>query len=112
MNVRSVLLGVIATGLLSVSPSQAQKRVMIISVEELVQDCRNEGEICFGFIIGVADALEATAWPAKRSCRGNEVLLQEVLDLATELLAEPPVNKSDGPAFDYLADAFVEKWPC
>ncbi|MET3925147.1 Rap1a/Tai family immunity protein [Devosia sp. 2618] len=112
MNIRSAMLGVIVTGMLSVSPAQAQKRMMFISVEELSQDCRNEGEICLGFIIGVADALEATAWPAKRSCRGKEVQLQEVLDLASGLLVEPPANKAEGPAFDYLADAVVEKWPC
>lgn len=112
MHIRSLLLGVIATVLLSSSPAQAQKRMMVISVDELVQDCRGEGEICVGFIIGVADALEATAWPAKRSCRGKEVQLQDILDLAKRLLTELPVNKADGPAFDYLADAFVEKWPC
>lgn len=85
---------------------------MFITVEELSKDCMGEQEICVGFITGVADALEATAWPAKRSCRGNEVPLQEVLTLARELLVTPAVNKSDGPAFDYLADAYVEKWPC
>lgn len=112
MNPRSLALGVIAIAVFATSPVHAQRRTMFITVEELSKDCMGEREICVGFITGVADALEATAWPNKRSCRGNDVQLKEVLELAMELLAEPLVNKADGPAFDYLADAYVEKWPC
>lgn len=112
LKTRSLVLGATLIALLAGSPAQAQVRTMFITVEELREDCADKQQICLGFIVGVADALEATAWPARRSCRGNEVRLQEILDQAESLLSEPPVNRADGPAFDYLADAFVEKWPC
>ncbi|KKC34843.1 hypothetical protein WH91_01045 [Devosia psychrophila] len=112
MKTRSKVLGVLLTAALPISPAQAEPRTMIVTVEELQEDCAGEQQLCLGFVVAVADALEATAWPAKRSCRGNEVQLQEILDYARPLIEEPDANKSDGPAFDYLANAFVEKWPC
>ena len=107
-----LILGTLLTALVTSPPAHAQRRTMFITVEELSQDCQGDREFCLGFIIGVADALEATAWPARRSCRGNEVMMQEVLEQAGELLVKPPTNRLDGPAFDYLADAYVERWPC
>lgn len=112
MKTRSLALGAMAIALLASSPAQAERRTMFITVEELSEDCAGDHQICIGFITGVADALEATAWPARRSCRGNEVTLQDILDLARNLLEEPPMNKADGPAFDFLGNAFIEKWPC
>lgn len=112
MKTRLLMLGTVTIALLTSFPVHAQSRTTFITVEELSQDCAGEGQICMGFIVGVADALEATAWPAKRSCRGNEVLLQDVLERAAGLLFEVPANKADGPAFDYLADNFVETWLC
>jgi hypothetical protein len=112
MKTRSLVFGAVAIALLASAPAQAERRTMFITVEELSQDCAGDHQICMGFITGVADALEATAWPARRSCRGNEVQLQDILDLARSLLEGPAVKKVDGPAFDYLADAFIEKWPC
>lgn len=112
MKTRTLMLGFMVAVLLTVSPAQAQRRTIFITVDELSQDCAGERQICVGFIVGVADALEATAWPAKRSCRGIEVPLSEVLKRAAGLLDEPPAEKADGPAFDYLANEFVERWPC
>jgi len=112
VQITSLILGAVAIALLAGSPAQAQRRTMFVTVEELKSDCADKQQICVGFITGVADALEATAWPAKRSCRGNDVSLGEVLERAIKLLKGAPLTKVDSPAFDYLADEFVSRWPC
>ena len=112
MKTRTLMVGAIAVALLASPPAQAQRRTVFITVDELSVDCAGEQQICVGFITGVADALEATAWPAKRTCRDSEVPLAAVLERAVTLLSDAPASKADSPAFDYLADAFVERWPC
>jgi hypothetical protein len=98
--------------LLGCVSASAESRLNFMHVDELQEECTANVELCLGFITGVADALEATAWPAQRTCRPKEVTLQQVLDVAMHALQDPLASKTHRPAFDLLADAFVRAWPC
>ena len=93
------------------SPAFGQGRVVYITGNELLEMCREQQLLCEGYILGVADALEATAWPSPRSCRPKSVLAEQVLDVALGVLVDNPAERHR-PAFDLIADEVVRLWPC
>ncbi|SFV32287.1 hypothetical protein SAMN05216456_1599 [Devosia crocina] len=93
------------------SSAMAQSRVVYITGNELKEMCRVDQASCGGYIIGIADALEATAWPAKRSCRPRGVEASQIIDLAIETLRKKPAERHR-PAFDLIADEVIAQWPC
>ncbi|MBD8065628.1 hypothetical protein IC608_09080 [Devosia sp. PTR5] len=93
------------------TPAFAQSRMTFINGNELHEMCQVDRARCEGFIWGVADALEATAWPSPRSCRPKSVIADQVVDLAIQALAGKPAERHR-PAFDLIADEVVGLWPC
>lgn len=93
------------------APASAEGRVVYITGNELLDMCREQQLLCEGYILGVADALEATSWPSPRSCRPKSVLANQVLDVALGVLVDNPAERHR-PAFDLIADEVVKLWPC
>jgi hypothetical protein len=94
-------------------PAAAQSRTVYVDGNELHAICGDLGQqhYCFGFVAGVADALEATRWPTPRTCRPKQVELTQIVDMAWKQLVDNPADRHR-PAFDLVADILVETWPC
>lgn len=89
----------------------AQNRIAYLDGNELHEMCQADPAACTGYIMGVADALEATAWPSPRSCRPKSVVAEQIIDLAIKTLKDNPAERHR-PAFDLIADEVVRLWPC
>lgn len=89
----------------------AQSRQFFVSGNDLYEVCQTKSADCVGFITGVADALEALPASMRGTCRPKGVALEQVLDFAVQTLRDNPTTRHE-PAFDLLAKAFVETWPC
>ncbi len=92
-------------------PAAAQDRLVIMNGNELHQECQARSNVCVGFIMGVADALEALSYPTPKTCRPDRVELQQILDLGRMHIENNPAERHRA-AFDILADLFSETWPC
>lgn len=93
------------------APTIAQSRVIYLNGNELHEMCQVDRLSCAGYVMGVADALEAIAWPSPRSCRPKSVVAEQLIDLAIKTVKESPAERHR-PAFDLIADEVVRLWPC
>jgi hypothetical protein len=103
---------ILAAIFLFCAPANAQSRAVFMDGNELHQECESYSPGCWGFVAGVADALESITGSAiPHTCRPLEVELRQVVDLAKNTLAENPAQRHRA-AFNILAEAFAEAWPC
>jgi hypothetical protein len=94
-----------------VTAASGQSRSIFVNGAELHSSCKGTPDVCLGYITAVADALESFKPPLPSTCRTSVVSLQEVVDLAMEVL-EADTTDLRRPAINILADAFSAEWPC
>jgi hypothetical protein len=89
-----------------------------ISGSDLYEKCRGQDApdraLCFGYIAGIADAMDLAA-PGRlgewRACVPKEVTVGQLTDMATKWLAAHPALGTRGVA-GLVARAFQEAFPC
>jgi hypothetical protein len=118
---RLIAIASVAIYLTIAAPSVAQDRQMAgyITGDRLIAVCANRSEgdnaLCLGYILGVADAMQASkasggalifGW---RACLPPGTTSQELRDVAV-LIAHPDVRQSS--ASGLVAKALSEAYPC
>ncbi|GEM_PF-1797172 len=104
-------LPVLLAMLVPMAAANAQSRTIFMNGAELQSSCKDTPQVCLGYVTAVADALESFKPPLPSTCRTNAVSLEEVVDLAMEVLEDDDTDLRR-PAMNILADAFSAEWPC